>query len=130
MSSGIGGGGIGGPRGPSGPGGKGPTTGVDGAESRPGAQGVDSAGQPLQVDAGGAAAIGAPSAGTIERLASDLQAGRISADEALAQLISEAVPGGLPDLERSELRAALGDLLATDPYLAGLAARLGATRPA
>jgi hypothetical protein len=109
MTSGIGGSGpIGGPRG---------ATGADGIGGATSAEG-----------AGEALALGGTSGATgVDRLAADLQAGRISADEALAQLIAEAVPGGLEGLDRADLQAVLDDLIATDPYLASLAARLGAT---
>jgi hypothetical protein len=113
MTSGIGGsGGVGGPRGPD-------------AASGPGStSGVEAPGEALTIES-----TAGPRASSVDRLAADLQSGRVSADQALAELISEAVPGGLADLDRAELQAALGDLLATDPYLAGLAARLGATPP-
>jgi len=119
MTSGIGGagsGGVGGPRGPDGPRGPG------------GAGGIDEPGEALAtpIDTGGARGAEAGSSASIDRLSADLEAGRITPDEALAQLISEAVPGGLPPNEIAELKSTLSDLLASDPYLAALAARLGA----
>ena len=120
MTSGIGGaGGIGGPRGPSGP--TGPRSG----------DAVEGPGEALSAEATRAAEAargpGAAQMSSIDRLAADLDAGRISADDALAQLMADAVPDGMPAADRADLREALLDLLATDPYLAGLAARLGAT---
>jgi hypothetical protein len=109
MTSGIGGSGpIGGPRGPV------------GADGIGGAGGVDGPGEALSLG-------GASGATGVDRLAADIQAGRISADEALAQLVAEAIPGGLEGLDRADLQAVLDDLVATDPYLSSLAARLGAT---
>jgi hypothetical protein len=112
MTSGIGGSGpIGAPRGPA------------GADGIGGAGGVDGPGEALSLG-------GASGATGVDQLATDIRAGRISADEALAQLVAEAIPGGLDGvagLDRADLQAVLDDLIATDPYLSSLAARLGAT---
>jgi hypothetical protein len=107
----------------SGIGGSGPVGGPRGADGIGGAAGADGAGEALSLGGTG----GAAGASGIDRLAADLQAGRIGADEALAQLVAEAIPGGLEGLDRADLQAVLDDLVATDPYLASLAARLGAT---
>jgi len=107
--------GIGGPGGPSGPRGPGRPDGPDG----PG--GVDGPGQPLSIQT----PAGAAGTGAIDRLAADLEAGRISPEEALTELMAEAIPEDMTGVERADLEALLGDLLASDPYLAGLAAQLG-----
>jgi hypothetical protein len=107
----------------SGIGGSGPIGGPRGAVGAEGIGGAEGAGEALSLGA----ASGTSGATGIDRLAADLQAGRISADEALAQLVAEAIPGGLEGLDRADLQAVLDDLVATDPYLASLATRLGAT---
>lgn len=80
--------------------------------------------------------VGASMAAEVERLrgaaaptelstiAADLDAGKITGDEALARLVS-GLGLDLGELDGAELRALMSDLLASDPYLAGLAARLG-----
>ncbi|HTJ44886.1 MAG TPA: hypothetical protein VL463_22420 [Kofleriaceae bacterium] len=86
-------------------------------------------GAPLEAHAatGGAATASIDTSG-IDRIAADLDAGRISGREALDRLIDEAVPGdlGLDDAERAELRAAMAEMIQNDPHLAGLASRIGA----
>src|SRR5262249_6541490 len=117
MSSGISGaGGAGGPKGP------GDVGDVSEAEAS-----VE-AGTPLEVRAARAAAAGGVDTGGIDRIAADLDAGRITGREALDRLIDEAVPGEmeLDEAERAELREAMAELIANDPHLAALAARIGA----
>ena len=119
MSSGISGaGGAGGPKGP---------TDV-GATDEPEATPVSDAGTPLEVHAARAAAAGDVDTGGIDRIAADLDAGRITGREALDRLIDEAVPGELEldEAERAEMREAMAELIANDPHLAALAARIGA----
>lgn len=132
MTSGINkSGGPGGAGGPEGPGG---TDDVGDVGDVGETEGAVEAGAPLEVHAAGAAAAGgvAPTEsmqhGEIDRIAADLDAGRISGHEALERLLDEAVPPelGLGDAERAELRAAMEELIAHDPHLAALAARIGA----
>jgi len=135
MTSGIPG--SGGPGGSAGAGGPGAPDDVGDAEAA-----VES-GAPLEVHADRAAAGGAASgthatgagapggtSGTsgIDRIAADLDAGRISGREALDRLIDEAVPdeAELGPEERAELREAMRELIANDPHLQALAARIGA----
>ena len=120
MSSGISGaGGAGGPKGPSGP------ADVSAAEEP---EATVEAGTPLEVHAARAAAAGGVDTGGIDQIAADLDAGRITGREALDRLIDEAVPGEmeLDEAERAELREAMAELIANDPHLAALAARIGA----
>jgi hypothetical protein len=89
------------------------------------------AGAPLEVHAAHAAraaAAGGIETAQIDRIAADLDAGRISGREALDRLLDEAVPGDLAlgEAERAELREAMEELIAHDPHLAALAARIGA----
>jgi hypothetical protein len=121
MTSGISG--SGGPRGPGGT--QGPADAAE-TDSVNETEGPVEAGQPLEVHAARAAAVSGIDTGGVDRIAADLDAGRISGREALDRLIDEAVPGELDDAERAELREAMADLLASDPHLAGLAARIGA----
>src|SRR5690242_16001279 len=110
MTSGIKGpGGAGGPKGPGDVG--------DVAD----AEGAVETGAPLEANAARAAAPGGAvaDASGIDRIAADLDAGRITGREALDRLIDEAVPGdlGLDDAERAELRAAMAEMIANDPHL-------------
>src|SRR5215510_11374456 len=118
MTNGITGG-AGGARGPGGPGGPGGPTDVDEVDGAEDAEGAGAA--------AGAAAAAGPATG-VDRIAADLDAGRITGREAIDRLIDEAVPGELGAAERAELREAMVDLIANDPHLAALAARLGAAR--
>jgi len=132
MSSGISG--AGGPRGPGGPGGPTDAGELDELnEAREAneagdvgeAAGAAEVGQPLEVHAARSAALSGIDTGGVDRIAADLDAGRISGREALDRLIDEAVPGDLGPAERAELREAMAELIESDPHLAGLAARLG-----
>jgi hypothetical protein len=127
MSSGItgsgGAGGAGGPRGPNGP----------GDADAPGEAGeATEAGEVRPLDlaaagpAGPAGSVGPVATDSVDRIAADLDAGRISGREALDRLIDEAVPGELAGADRTELRALMADLIAHDPHLQRLAARIGA----
>jgi hypothetical protein len=104
--TGIGGpGGIGGPKGPSGP------------------DGSDELDAPDDV----ARASEAPSVGAseLDALAADLAAGKLSPREAVDRLADQlASARHLDAAERAELRELLADLVANDPYLAGLAGRI------
>ncbi len=125
-------------KGPSGPGGP---TGPAGADDLPDVDRADRAGQAVQagradqaVGAGQAAgasgpgsAAGASGADPMVALAADLDAGRVSPDDALARLLDEGLGADLEPGQRAELEALFADLLATDPYLAGLARDLGAS---
>ena len=113
--------GIKGPTGPGGP------TGPVGADDLTDSDHVDRAGQ-----AGGLGgpdrAAGVDPGQPMRALASDLDAGRVSPEQALAQLLDD-MAGELEPGERAELQGLFSDLLANDPYLAGLARDLGAAPP-
>jgi hypothetical protein len=119
-------GGISGPSGPKGPGGP---EGPDGPDA---ASEISPAGAALtaEVERLHAAREVGPAeisgVDDLERLAADLDAGRVTGDEALARLIA-GMGVDLGEVDGAELRALLADLIATDPYLAELAARLGAS---
>ncbi|MEZ4402359.1 MAG: hypothetical protein R3B06_20205 [Kofleriaceae bacterium] len=104
----------GGPPGPTGP------TGPDGADA------LDRA----DAAADGGAVAGAGAAGTttggdaIAQLARAVDSGAVAPEAAIDQLIDQAV-AGLPADQAAEVRAAMTDALAHDPYLAGLARELG-----
>lgn len=117
--------GISGPGGPRGPGGAGSAGDV--ASSATATAGVERAGAALTAEVERLRATGSTGAtGELGQLAADLDAGRITGDEALAQMIA-GMGLDIGELEGGELRELLADLAASDPYLAGLAARLGAT---
>jgi hypothetical protein len=134
MTSGIPG--SGGPGGAGGAGGPGSPGSIDGADE---AEAAVESGAPLEVHAARPAAAGGAAAGTgavggtsaIDRIAADLDAGRISGREALDRLIDEAVPdeAELGPADRAELREAMLELIANDPHLQALAARIGAGSP-
>jgi hypothetical protein len=116
MTSGIQGpGGPGGPRGPGGPEGAGGPGDITGA-------GASLAAEVERLRAARGAGPAPPA--DLARLAADLDAGRITGDQALAEVIA-GLGVDLGELDAAELRALVADLVATDPYLAGLAARLG-----
>jgi hypothetical protein len=130
MTSGISGsGGPGGARGPGGPGGPATTDEAGEAGEAGEAEGAVETGAPLAAHAAapGGAAVGLDTGG-IDRIAADLDAGRISGREALDRLLDEAVPedAGLDAAERADLREAMLELIANDPHLQALAARIGA----
>lgn len=60
----------------------------------------------------------------VDALATELSAGRITPKQALDALV-EAAGADLGPTERAELREILGELLANDPHLRGLASSLG-----
>jgi hypothetical protein len=104
----VGGAGGAGGSGPIGPGGP-----VDGPEGVGPADGAE------------AAAETSPAAATarVDQLAADLDAGKITPEQAMAALIDESV-AGLPPAEQAEVRRLMEDVVAADPYLGGL---LGST---
>lgn len=110
--SAIGGpGGIGGPKGPSGP------TGPEGPDDIADAADAADVGQ---VDA----ARAAKAIGELEAMAADIAAGRLTAHEAIEQLVNDiAGSDQLGQAEQAELRELLTDLAATDPYLQSLVGR-------
>ena len=112
MSSIGGPGGIGGPKGPGGPGR------VDGADD---AADVGDVGD--VADVGGAAGAGGVAPGHLDAMASEIAAGKLSPREAIDKLVDQA-GADLPAGDRAELRELLTDLVANDPYLAGLAGRV------
>jgi len=109
MSSIGGPGGIGGPSGP----GR-----VDTPDDIADISDVGDAGQ-----VAGVAGTGTVAPGQLDALAAELAAGRLTPREAIDKLVDEA-GAGLPAGERAELRELLTDLVANDPYLAGLAGRV------
>lgn len=108
--SGIGGpGGIGGPKGPSGP---------------SGPDGPDDIGE--TADVGDVAhADQAGGTGSIDRLAADVAAGRLTPQQAVDRLVDEiAGTQALDASQRAELREMMADLIANDPNLAALVGRI------
>jgi len=79
-------------------------------------------------DLAGAAAPAqrAVAASTIEALAAEVAAGRLSSREVTRELIDRLVEtaGGIDVAERAELRELLFDLVTNDPTLGGLVGRL------
>ena len=79
-------------------------------------------------DATATSAAATPTSGAapdaVSSLAAAVDAGTITADAAVHQLIERSV-AGLPAEQAAELRAAMAELMADDPYLSGLARELG-----
>jgi hypothetical protein len=110
--TGIGGpGGIGGPKGPTGPTGPsevdGPDVATDVAEL-----------------AGTERAAGTGRAPDIDALSAEVAAGRLTAREAIEQLVDATATPDMDQADRAELREMLTDLVANDPYLGALAGRV------
>lgn len=111
--------GIQGPGGPRGPGGlEGP-----GEVGATGAAGGAVAAEVERLRAAGEA----EAVGDLAAIAAELDAGRITGDEAIARLIAGVggAAGEPGSVDAAELRALLADLVEADPYLAELARRLG-----
>ena len=119
--SGIGGiGGPGGPGGIGGPKGVGPSGAADaadsleatGLESSEAAQGTSGLGQ--------TGATGATGATELRALANEVEAGRLSKDAAIDQIVENTLSPELTAEQRTELRGMIRELVATDPYLLSL----------
>jgi hypothetical protein len=108
--SGIGGpGGIGGPKGPSGP------EGPDGPDD---VGDVSDVGDVARADQAGPT-------GSIDKLAADVAAGRLTPQQAVDRLVDEiAGTQALDASQRAELREMMADLIANDPNLAALVGRI------
>lgn len=108
--SGIGGpGGIGGPKGPSGP------SGPDAPDDVSDVSDVHDVGR----------ADHAAGPGSIDRLAADVAAGRLTPQQAVDRLVDEiAGTQALDASQRAELREMMVDLIANDPNLAALVGRI------
>lgn len=103
-------GGIGGPKGPSGP------SGPDGPDDVSDITGA----APGEVDA----AHAAKAAGGLLAMAAEIAAGRLTANEAIDQLVGElAATDALDHAAQADLRELLSDLVANDPYLQSLVGR-------
>lgn len=111
--------GISGPGGPRGPGGPSDVGAADVGE-------ITTAGTSLAAEVERLRAAGGAAPADLAELAAAVDAGQITGEEALAHVIAGA-GAELGELDAAELRALISDLVATDPYLAELAARLGVT---
>lgn len=111
MSSIGGPGGIGGPKGPTGP------SGPDGPDGTGDVSDVTA-------DAGVDAARAARALSGLEAMAADIAAGKLTAREAVNQLVDDiAGSEQLGAAEQADLRELLTDLVTNDPYLASLVNR-------
>jgi hypothetical protein len=116
-------GGIGGPTGPQGPGE------ADGADAIDGEVAVEDARGADATDATGATTSTAATSATsgaadVDTLAAELAAGRLTPREAIDRLVDATAGPELDATERAELRELLTELVASDPYLTGLAGRV------
>nr|MDQ3365426.1 hypothetical protein [Myxococcota bacterium] len=93
------------------------TAGADAASGAEAARGV-------AADAGIERMSGAMRSGEIEAMSAEVAAGRLTAREAIEQLVDAAAGPELDAAERADLRELLTDLVANDPYLGGLANRV------
>ena len=110
--SGIGGpAGIGGPRGPQGP---------DAAERTDVADAASETGA-----ASSPAGVSGTGDTSLEAIASDVAAGKLTPKEAVDKLVDQmAGTGTLDPADRAELREMMADLVANDPHLQGLLGRI------
>lgn len=69
-----------------------------------------------------ATAIAPTAPAQVDALAAALDAGQITPEQALQQLLDERISADLAPADRAELRAMLTELAAEDPYLSGLLA--------
>ena len=100
--------------GPGGPGGPGPIDPTGGAGQ------VDEAGAAEGAGASGRMeGVGTVDTDAIAQLAADLDAGRITPEQAMSRLVEDSV-AGLPTAEQAELRGMMEELIASDPYLSGI----------
>lgn len=97
-------------------------TGPDGPSGPDSLGGPDGPGASTELTQATSTATGA--ADPMADLAAALDRGAVAPREALQQLIDASVEG-LPADQADELRAAMAELLAEDPYLRGLASDLG-----
>ena len=116
--------------GPGGVGPKGPLTGVSGGEAQPlqDSAAPSAAERSLRAEHAGhsAEAVAAQRAGlhSVDALAAEISAGRLSPKQAIDALV-EAAGAQLEPADRLELREMLAELFANDPHLSGLVNRLG-----
>jgi len=108
--SGIGGpGGVGGPKGPGGP------SGPDGPDDIDDVADVSDVSRADQTS----------STGSVDKLAADIAAGRLTPQQAVDRLVDEiAGTQALDASQRAELREMMADLIANDPNLAALVGRI------
>jgi len=110
-------GGIGGPKGP----GDSRIDAPDGADAADNLEGPD---RLAGADAANASSATSSTA-DIDALAAEVAAGRLTPREAIDRLVEATATPGLDATERAELREMISDLVANDPYLSGLADRVG-----
>jgi len=86
--------------------------------------GTDASAGPGEAGAVATSSSGAAGTDRAAELAAAVDAGALPPEQAIAQLIDDAV-AGLPPEEAAELRALMADFLGADPYLADLGRELG-----
>ncbi len=106
--------GIGGPNGPTAPGELAEPDAIEGGDEL---ERVADAGQ-LE------GAAGPDSTADIDRLAAEVAAGRMTPREAIEHLVDVTATPDLSPAERAELRELMAELVANDPYFAGLTDRI------
>ncbi|MEZ4368642.1 MAG: hypothetical protein R2939_20550 [Kofleriaceae bacterium] len=102
----------------------GPIDGIGGVGGASSAPELDAADAASAVDAT-AATEATTGAGALDALAAAVEAGAVSPQQALEQLLDERLAADLEPADRAELRAMILELAEADPYLAGLLGRLG-----
>ena len=123
--------GINGPGGPTSPGGP---TGVTDNAAADGAAAADSSAQSsatnfaeqvrnASAEALAASTTNAPS--SVDTLAAEISAGRMTPNQAIDVLLDQAAGPDLPVQQRAQLRELLTDMLANDPHFAELTRRVG-----
>ena len=116
--------GPGGPTSPSGPAGSpsGPAGPTDSAADSSATNFADQV-RSASADSTTAATTSAPS--SVDTLATEISAGRMTPNQAIEVLLDQAAGPDLPVEQRAQLRELLTDMLANDPHFAELTRRIG-----
>ena len=120
--------GPGGPTSPSGPGGVTDSAAADGAMATDGtadASTTNFAGQVRNASAEASAASTTQAPSSVDVLAAEISAGRMTPNQAIDVLLDQAAGPDLPVQQRTELRELLTDMLVNDPHFAELSRRVG-----
>jgi hypothetical protein len=109
-------GGIGGPKGPQGP---------DAPEGSGETAAADAPAAPASSDAASTTGVAATGDPSLDAIASDIAAGKLTPREAVDKLVDQlAGSDALDPADRAELREMMADLVANDPHLQGLLGRI------
>ena len=115
--------GPGGPTSPSGP--AGPTDSAAAADSAADTSATNFADQVRSASANSTTAATTSAPSSVDTLATEISAGRMTPNQAIEVLLDQAAGPDLPVEQRAQLRELLTDMLANDPHFAELTRRIG-----